>query len=148
MCRIDLSCLLNLKSLPMCFGSPQLWESQTRPSTPKRSGPRCGRLIWERPSPARPASLPFFARTVCMAPESLSKCFWDLGLTQGLWRGPLPAAGSAQAPGPVTHGSQFLSAFTPKGALGSCRAQPLLEQEALFTLSWSPVLIHKGKRLL
>lgn len=123
-----------------------MWESQTRPSTPKQSSPRSGRLIWERPSPARPASLPFFARTVCMAPESLSqKCFWDLGLHKGaVNRGPLPAGSADSRPGhtrlPVPINFSQRSPGAPAGASTS------LEQEALFTLSWSPVLIHKREK--
>lgn len=123
-----------------------MWESRTRPSTPKWSGPRSGSLIWERPSPARPASLPFFERTVCMAPESLSqKCFWDLGLHKGaVNQGPLPA-GSADSR-PRSHTAPSSYQLFPKEPWAPAGASTSLEQEALFTLSWSPVLIHKREK--
>ena len=125
-----------------------MWESQTRPSAPKQSSPRSGRLIWERPSPARPASLPFFARTVCLAPEALSqKCSWDLGLHKGgVSRGPLPA-GSADSR-PRSHAAPVPINF-------SQRSPGLLQEPALL---WNRKLyLHclgarcssiKGKRLL
>lgn len=75
---------------------PQLWELKTSLGSSRQPGPRFGRFIWEHPSPAQPVSLPFFARTVCMAPDLLSqKCFWDLSLHKGAVKCVSLPAGSA-----------------------------------------------------
>lgn len=80
------------------IGSPQWWEFQTSLGSSKQPSRRFGRLIWECPSPARPASLPFFTRTVCMAPDLLSqKCFWDLSLHKGAVKCVSLPAGSADS---------------------------------------------------
>lgn len=50
----------------------------------KLLGPRFRRLLWKWLSPAQPASLPFFAKSVCMALDLLSqKCFWDRSVHKG-----------------------------------------------------------------
>lgn len=73
-------------------------EFQISLGSSKQPGPRFGRLIWACPSSARPASLPFFTRTVCMAPDLLSqKCFWDLSLHKGAVKCVSLPAGSADS---------------------------------------------------
>lgn len=124
-------------------------EFQTYLSSPKQPGPRFGRLIWEHPSPAGPASLPFFTRTVCMAPDLLSqKCFWDLGLHKGAVKcASLLLAQLTPVP-QVTHSSSFLSAF-PRGALGFCRSQHFPGTgSSIYTVLESPCSSIKGKRVL
>lgn len=81
-----------------------------------------------------------------MAPDLLSqKCFWDLSLHKGAIKCVSLPAGSADswASGHIAHSSYQLF---PKDPWAPAGASTSLEQEALFTLSWSLVLIHKREK--
>lgn len=98
LCRINLVLFWFLISTYANHKNPELWQFQTYLGSSEQLDPRFGRLIWERPSPAQPASLPFFTRTVCMAPDLLSqKCFWDFSLHKGAIKCVSLPAGSADS---------------------------------------------------